>query len=50
MTSFTTYFTQTLTTLDLEGNQIGSEGTKYLANALQQNTVKLFSFLHSTTH
>jgi len=31
---------QTLTTLDLRGKQLGKEGTKFLANALQTNTVR----------
>jgi len=31
---------QTLTMLDLEGNEIGDEGVQYLGNALQANTVK----------
>jgi hypothetical protein len=31
--------TQTLTTLDLENNQIGPQGAEHLASALQQNKV-----------
>lgn len=33
------YFPQTLTKLNLYGNEIGNEGAKHLANALQQNKV-----------
>jgi hypothetical protein len=35
----TRLFVQTLTTLDLENNQIGPQGAEHLANALQQNKV-----------
>jgi len=31
---------QTLTTLDLRWEQLGKEGAKFLANALQTNTVR----------
>jgi ABC-type uncharacterized transport system substrate-binding protein len=34
-------FTQTLTTLDLNYNQIGDAGAQYLADALRNNTVTL---------
>ena len=45
-------FSQTLTTLNLTGNQIGRDGAESLANALQDNTVNLsfslyFPFLSS---
>ena len=33
------YFLQTLTTLDLWGNEIGDEGAKYLADALKSSKV-----------
>ncbi len=33
------YFMQTLTTLNLESNQIGDQGIEYLGNALLQNKV-----------
>ena len=36
---FTRYFPQTLTTLDLQNNQIGDQGAQHLANALQVNKV-----------
>ena len=36
---FIHYFSQTLTTLNLDYNQIGAEGAQHLANALQQNKV-----------
>jgi Ran GTPase-activating protein (RanGAP) involved in mRNA processing and transport len=39
------YFIQTLTTLVLSDNKIGSEGTKYLAHALDNNKVRLFFLL-----
>ena len=32
---------QTLKSLDLESNEVGSEGARYLANALKHNKVKL---------
>jgi hypothetical protein len=32
---------QTLTTLNLKGNQIGFGGARYIANELYHNTVKL---------
>jgi hypothetical protein len=35
---------QTLTVLDLSGNEIGTEGAKYLANVLEKNTVNTFIF------
>jgi hypothetical protein len=35
------FFTQTLTTLDLESNQIGAVGAQHLADALRNNTVIL---------
>ena len=38
---FDPYFTQTLTTLDLEANNIGDEGAQHLSSALQVNTVRL---------
>lgn len=38
-------FFQTLTTLDLNGNVIGSHGAKYLADALQYNKVYTFYYL-----
>ncbi len=34
------YFTQTLTTLNLNGNQIGDGGVQYLGEALRTNRVK----------
>jgi hypothetical protein len=36
-------FPQTLTTLDLGGNQIGDQGAGHLANALQQNKVTMLT-------
>lgn len=33
-------YIQTLTKLDLQDNRIGDEGAKYLAQALEKNTVK----------
>ncbi len=41
------YFTQTLTTLSLNGNGIGDKGAGYLGEALRRNTVreKLFRYL-----
>lgn len=36
---------QTLTTLDLKYNQIGTQGAEYFAQALQNNSVRKFSFL-----
>ncbi len=48
---------QTLTALELTGNQIGDQGAQYLANALQQNNVTFLfslyithSLLHADTH
>jgi hypothetical protein len=38
------YFTQTLTTLDLTGNAIGDIGAQHLSDALRQNTVRLRVF------
>jgi len=38
---FTHYSMQTLTTLNLESNQIGDKGIEYLGNALLQNKVTL---------
>ena len=35
------HFTQTLTTLDLGWNNIGNEGVRHLASALQVNTVRI---------
>jgi hypothetical protein len=43
------YFTQILITLDLKCTRIGDRGVQHLANALQQNTVKL-SFSHRIVH
>ncbi len=40
---FVHLFLQTLTTLNLWSNQIGAQGAKYLANALGQNMVRLFT-------
>jgi hypothetical protein len=37
---FVHQFSQTLTTLDLERNQIDARGAEHLANALQQNKVR----------
>ena len=34
-------FRQTLTTLHLKRNEIGDQGAKHLANALQQNKVRV---------
>jgi hypothetical protein len=34
------YFTQTLTTLNLEANQIGVQGAQYLSDALHHNKVR----------
>jgi hypothetical protein len=34
------YLTQTLTTLNLHGNQIGDKGAQYLGEALRTNTVR----------
>ncbi len=34
------YFTQTLITLNLNGNQIGEKGAQYIGAALQKNTVR----------
>jgi hypothetical protein len=36
------HFSQTLTTLNLEGNEIGAQGAEHLANVLQQNKVRSF--------
>ena len=41
-------FTQTLTTLGLNENQIGDQGAQYLGEALRHNTVRL-SLLHVFT-
>ena len=35
------HFTQTLTSLNLYGNQIGDKGAQHLASALQVNRVRL---------
>lgn len=43
----TYHFLQTLTTLDISYNSIGSEGVQYLANALQQNQVFIFLIPHT---
>ena len=45
------FFTQTLTKLNLEDNEIGDEGIKDLANALRVNTVSriFFSFTQRST-
>jgi hypothetical protein len=40
---FVHQFSQTLITLNLWGNQIGTQGAKHLANALQQNKVRLLT-------
>jgi hypothetical protein len=40
------YFSQTLTTLNLYGNDIVDQGAEYLANALQQNNVTLLTILN----
>lgn len=37
------YFYQTLTPVNLVGNQLGGQGVEHLANALQQNKVTSFS-------
>ena len=37
---------QILTTLDLEGNSIGTEGAEHLVNALQQNQVTSLTLLY----
>ncbi len=37
------HISQTLTTLYLDRNQIGAQGAKYLANALEKNTVTSFT-------
>ncbi len=39
------FFTQTLTSLDLQQNQIGDEGVQYLTDALKNNQVSFFFFL-----
>ena len=39
--SFIHLFPQTLITLDLGRNQIGDQGAEHLANALQQNKVRV---------
>jgi Ran GTPase-activating protein (RanGAP) involved in mRNA processing and transport len=41
------FLTQTLKKLDLGGNQIGNQGTNYLATALKTNMVKriFYSFI-----
>ncbi len=53
------YCTQTLTTLDLESNEIGAEGAQHLSDALKHNTVReilsstvssSFLLLHTDTH
>jgi len=41
-------FIQTLTTLDLNGNEIGDQGAQYLGEALRHNTVRS-SLLHDFT-
>ena len=44
------HFTQTITTLNLYANNIGTKGVQYLANALQMNIVRLdFSPSHIAT-
>jgi hypothetical protein len=43
--SLTIYIIQTLTTLDVEWNQISNQGAQHLVNALQQNKVTFLSFL-----
>jgi Ran GTPase-activating protein (RanGAP) involved in mRNA processing and transport len=40
---------QTLTTLDLQENQIGDEGAQHLAQALQNNTARQL-FFRSTVY
>ncbi len=42
-------FMQTLTTLDLQGNEIGDAGAEYLATALQMNKVKNLFHSHHLT-
>jgi hypothetical protein len=42
----TYYFIQTITTLNLSRNKIGLQGTKHLANALEQNKVRKFAPLY----
>ena len=37
---------QTLTTLDLAGNEIGDVGAQHFAHALEQNAVRLVAQLH----
>ncbi len=51
------YFLQALTTLDISGNEIGVQGAKHLANALQQNKVTrlaqvllLFNYKYTIFH
>jgi len=39
------WFSQTLTTLKLEKNEIGAHGAQYIANELQQNKVTLLSLI-----
>ena len=54
MELITHFFSQTLNTLNLTSNQIGSQGAKHLANALEHNSVigtppLFFSFNYSLT-
>ncbi len=40
------YFPQTLTTLNLYGNEIGGQGAEHMANALRQNQVGRLTLLY----
>ena len=44
------FFTQTLTLLDLYGNQIGDQGAQHLTDTLRNNTVTLFLSHSSSFH
>jgi len=45
------YLSQTLTTLNLGNNQIGTEGTRAICQALERNQVRyIFIFFISISH
>ncbi len=46
MQLFIYHLSQTLTTLDIDDNEIGAQGAEHLANALQKNKVTSLRQLH----
>ena len=43
---FLYYYTQTLTSVELQHNQIGDDGAQYLADVLKTNTVTILLSTH----